>query len=167
MKVRSLVGVVMALALACAAAAQTKQSGTAQCGKPDPTHSVEIGDRPNHSMVMSKFQCTWTKGLEMGGSSSKDGNNTEIAEMSGSKSTGSGVHWSTMASGDKYFVKYSVKGSYTKDGALESGSGTWKYTGGTGKLKGLTGNGTFTCKGNADGSATCEVEGEYTLPAAK
>ena len=164
MKVRSLIVVVMALALACAAAAQTKQSGTLQCAKPDPMQKVEIGDSPNHAMVVSKFQCTWTKGLEMGGSSSKDGASTEIAEMSGSKSTGSGVHWSTMASGDKYFVRYTAKASHTKDGAFESGSGTWKYTGGTGKLKGLTGKGTYTCKGNADGSVTCEVEGDYTLP---
>jgi hypothetical protein len=33
-------------------------------------------------------------------------------------------------------------------------------------VKGLKGHGTYTIKFEADGSATAEVEGEYTLPAA-
>ena len=167
MKVRFLLVIAMALALTFAAEAQTKQSGTLQCAKPDPMHAVEIGDNSNHSMVVSKYTCSWTKGMEMGGSAAKDGASTEIGEMTGSKSTGSGVHWGTTASGDKYFVRYSGKASYTKEGTPDTISGTWRYTGGTGKLKGLTGKGTYKGKGNADGSATFEVEGEYTLPAAK
>jgi len=45
--------------------------------------------------------------------------------------------------------------------------GTWSFTGGTGKLKGLKGKGTYKGTGNADGSMTYEVEGDYELPAAK
>jgi hypothetical protein len=52
-----------------------------------------------------------------------------------------------------------------KDGKPGDGSGTWMYTGGTGKLKGLKGKGTYTIKFESDGSATAQVEGEYTLPA--
>ena len=39
-----------------------------------------------------------------------------------------------------------------------------RFSSGTGKLKGLKGQGTYKGKGNADGSITYEVEGEYTLP---
>jgi len=40
--------------------------------------------------------------------------------------------------------------------------GTWGFTGGSGKLKGIKGKGTFTCSPSGDGVA-CEVEGEYQL----
>jgi hypothetical protein len=36
--------------------------------------------------------------------------------------------------------------------------------GGTGKLKGIKGKGTYKAKMASDGSATGEVEGEYELP---
>lgn len=42
------------------------------------------------------------------------------------------------------------------------GKGTWGFTGGTGKLKGIKGKGTYTCKPSGDEN-TCEVEGEYEL----
>jgi hypothetical protein len=49
-------------------------------------------------------------------------------------------------------------------------SGKWIVTGGTGKLRGIKGGGTYTCKiKSAEPGAgyACNVEGEYTLPAAK
>jgi hypothetical protein len=45
---------------------------------------------------------------------------------------------------------------------LQSEKGTWGFTGGSGKLKGIKGKGTFTCAPSGDGVA-CEVEGEYQL----
>jgi hypothetical protein len=51
-----------------------------------------------------------------------------------------------------------------KDGKPVSESGTWTLTGGTGKLKGIKGKGTYTGTANADGSMSYKVEGEYSLP---
>jgi hypothetical protein len=51
-----------------------------------------------------------------------------------------------------------------KDQKYESGEGTWSSAGGTGKLKGLKGKGTYTCEPASD-NVDCDVEGEYTLPA--
>lgn len=39
------------------------------------------------------------------------------------------------------------------------------YTGGTGKLKGIKGKGTYTVTLNEDGSGVVDVEGEYTVTA--
>jgi hypothetical protein len=50
-----------------------------------------------------------------------------------------------------------------KDGKAGETKGTWSYTGGTGKLKGVKGGGTFKVTFADDGSSTAEVEGEYTL----
>ena len=166
MKTRFLLVLAIVIGLVSASSAQTKASGTLQCTKPDPAHSVEIADHPNHAFVLSKLQCTWSKPMDIGGSLSKEGVSTESGEMNGNKSTGAGVHWGTTASGDKYFVRYQSSAVY-KDGVLVTLGGTWKYTGGTGALKGLTGKGTYKGTGNADGSSMAEVEGDYTLPAAK
>jgi len=55
----------------------------------------------------------------------------------------------------------------TKDGKPDTSVGTWSYTGGTGKFKGITGKGTYKGKADASGNMVTEVEGEYTLPAKK
>ncbi len=67
-----------------------------------------------------------------------------------------------MSSGDKYYVRFDGQTKSSK-GAIESQDGRWGFTGGTGKLTGLQGRGTFKSTGNADGSTTVEVEGEYRL----
>jgi len=71
-----------------------------------------------------------------------------------------------MANGDKYYVRF--QGASTlKDGAPQSAVGTWSFTGGTGKLKGIKGGGGYKGTFAADGSATVEVDGQYELPAPK
>jgi hypothetical protein len=146
---------------AVAASGQTKISGTAQCGKSDPQHLVPVGDRPDHSLGVEQTKCTWTKPMEIEGAKSKDGVSTETTDISGDTIRAHGFHVSTMDSGDKFFVWY--QGTATaKDGALVSQKGTWGFTGGSGKLKGIKGKGTYTCAPSGDGSS-CEVEGDYQL----
>ena len=43
--------------------------------------------------------------------------------------------------------------------------GTWVYTGGTGKFKGIKGKGTYKITIGADGTGVGDVDGEYTMPA--
>jgi hypothetical protein len=159
---RVLITLVLVCFAAAAASAQTKQSGTALCAKPDPIHVIPVGDRPEHSLSVAQLKCAWTKPLEMAGAKSKDGVNTETSEFTGDTSRTHGFHIGTMDSGDKYFVRYHGTGT-SKDGALLSSKGSWEYTGGTGKLKGLTGKGTYSCTPSGD-AVTCEIEGEYQLP---
>ena len=155
----SLVG----LMLATLAAAQTKITGTVQCGKPDPQHMLEVGDRANHSLALEKFNCTWTKPIEMAGMPAKDGVGTQTDEITGNSARDRGFFVGTMANGDKFHVRY--QGTSTlKGGMPQTIEGTWSYIGGIGKLKGLKGKGTYKGKGAADGSVTYDVEGEYQLP---
>jgi hypothetical protein len=72
-----------------------------------------------------------------------------------------------MANGDKIFVRFSGVDTMTKDGKPDTSTGTWSYTGGTGKFKGITGKGTYKGKPDASGNMVSEIEGEYTLPAKK
>jgi hypothetical protein len=163
MRFRTVLASLAALALAATAGAQTKISGTILCGKADPQHGIEVGDKPGHSLGISKESCTWSKPMEIAGAHSKEGYSVSSDETTVNKSSGSGFHVSTMDNGDKFHVRF-YGSAALKDGAPQTAQGKWNFIGGTGKLKGINGQGTYKGKGNADGSVTYEVEGEYQLP---
>ena len=163
MRLKIIFTLLIVLALAAVASAQTKISATLQCGKPDQVQAIEVGDRPNHSFTISQFKCTLTKSLEIAGLQSKEYVVTVFSEVSGNRSHGQEYGVITMTNGDKCYVR-SQHSATLKEGVFESIEGKWSHAGGTGKLKGLKGQGTFTAKGAPDGTSTFEVEGEYELP---
>jgi hypothetical protein len=151
-------------ALAATAGAQTKMSGTAQCGKPDQAHSVQIGDRSDHSFNIEQGKCTWTTPVEIAGIQSKQGVYTMLAETSGNRVRYRFYYVDTMVNGDKAFYRGHAVMT-VKDGVPQSCVENFIIAGGTGKLKGLKGKGTNTFKAVAsDGSGTWVTEGEYELP---
>lgn len=166
---RSMLFLILALivVLASAAAAQTKTSGTISCTWPDPTYSIEVGDRAGHSVSISKFACTWIKPMEIAGLQAKDGVDVVYGDTSGAKVRASGYHISNMSNGDKVYVRFQGNDTMKKNGTTENSVGTWSYTGGTGKMKGIKGKGTYKGKSDKDGNVVSEVEGEYELPVAK
>lgn len=151
------------LATAIVAGAQEKISGTAQCAKPDPQHIVPVEGMPGHSLVVEQSKCTWTKPMEIAGLQTKDGVSTATSDISATTARGRGYHVTTMTNGDTWSASYSDTSRLSKDGPPESTKGTWVFLGGTGKLKGIKGKGTFDCKPAGDVSS-CDIEGEYTLP---
>ncbi|HEY3123599.1 MAG TPA: hypothetical protein VGK70_06015 [Thermoanaerobaculia bacterium] len=163
MRSKCLLAFLAAAVFATVAAAQTKMSGTISCKKPDPMHSIDLDDAKGHAMTLSKTTCTWTKGFEIAGSPAKDGYSVATADVKGDKASAHGVHVTTMASGDKAYVRFQGTGN-SKEGKPVGEKGTWSFTGGSGKLKGLKGKGTYEGKPEADGSMTYQVEGEYQLP---
>ena len=74
--------------------------------------------------------------------------------------------------GDNYKVLASfghIRDLPSKDGSVKpdhsgNSAGTWTFDGGAGKLKGLTGKGTYKDTYAADGTGTSQIEGEYKLP---
>jgi hypothetical protein len=163
MRLKVLLPFLVVFALATVASAQTKLSGAHQCAKPDQQQVIEIGDQPNHFFVISQMKCTWTKPLEISGVQSKEGVFTAFTEVTGNRARDQEYDVVAMTNGDKCYVRR--QGSSTlKDGVLESAEGKWSFAGGTGKLKGLKGKGTYTAKTAPDGMAHVEAEGEYELP---
>jgi hypothetical protein len=162
MRLKIIFTLLIVLALAMIASAQTKVTSAAQCAKPDQQQAIAVGDRPDHFFTISQFKCTWTKFVEIAGLQSNEFVNTVFTEVSGNRSHGQAYTVVTMTNGDKYYAR--SQGSATlKDGAFET-EGKWSYAGGTGKLKGLKGQGTYKGKGAPDGTSTYEMEGEYELP---
>jgi hypothetical protein len=154
--------VLLGVASAALASAETKVTGTLKCGEPSAEQALPAGDQPGHIFSVSSVPCTWSSGMEIAGSTGKDGTSTGASEITGGTYKGHGQHVTTMSSGDKYYVAY--KGSGTvKDGVVQTGEGTWSFTGGTGKLAGIKGEGTYKGKLSADGGLVYEVEGTYEL----
>jgi hypothetical protein len=154
-----------ALLLASGAAAQTKVSGKQQCPKPEVVGTADAGDKAGHTLSLVKSTCTWGTPMEMEGGKSKDGTSVAFSEVTATRATGSGTYVGNMDNGDKFFVSFHDSAA-VKAGKPQDTKGTWAYTGGTGKLKGITGKGTYTVTLNDDGSSVVDVEGEYAIPAA-
>jgi hypothetical protein len=159
-KLFALLGVAgVACVWSAGAVAQTKFSGTCTC-KTSQQQLLAVGDRPEHSLGVEQYKCDWTKPIELGGDKAKDGVATNTTDVSGTKSRFRGVHVITMQSGDKVSFPYQGSGESSKDGKEAHSKGTFTVADGTGKLKGVSGKGTFSCKSTADG-LSCEVDGEY------
>jgi hypothetical protein len=166
MKLRILGFVCSAVLLAGAAAAQTKVTGHQDCAKPDVAGTIDAGDKTGHTLTLQKFNCTWSTGMEMAGLKSKDGGSAELVEAWSNRTTTTGTYVGNMDNGDKFFCSFHDSAS-VKDGkpAIPI-KGTWSYSGGTGKLKGIKGKGTYTVTLKDDGSSSVDVEGDYDIPAA-
>jgi hypothetical protein len=150
------------LLLASSSVAQNKVSGTINCQKPDPSYTIEVGDRPGHVKVLHKQGCTYDQ-TTLGSEKVKDLTGVTSVDGYATKFSYTGVGTNTTEGGDKVFMTYQGAGAM-KDGKPEGDHGTWSYTGGTGKLKGIKGKGTYKATYNADGTDTVTFEGEYELP---
>ena len=154
----------LALFATTSATAQTRMSGTLNCTKPDPAYKIDAGDRAGHTYQLEKVSCTWTTPADLGGDKTKDGYSVSATDSTSTRGTVHGTHVTTMAGGEKTFVAFHDEYPI-KDGKPGESTGHWMYTGGTGKLKGLKGKGTYKATPNADGTISVAVEGEYELPA--
>ena len=163
----------LALTLAAAAAwcaattlvqAQEKFSGSQTCAKPDTQTALPAGDNPNHTFGVEQFKCTWTTPIAFGGAKAQDGAATETTEARGDMVAFHGLYVATLEGGDKVYMPYRGNGSL-KDGKPVQSQGGFILVGGSGKLKGITGKGSFTCTAAGDGGLNCTAEGEYTLAA--
>ena len=144
--------------------AQTKNSFSGKCGKPDVQQNIPAGDQPGHAFALAQGKCVTTKG-EVGGAASKEGAFSEHQEISGNHVKVWGVYVETYDSADKIF--YTYQGTVTtKDGAPQTGQNKYQVIGGTGKMKGIKGSGTCKFTGNADGGLDYSCTGEYILAGA-
>jgi hypothetical protein len=86
------------------APAQTKNTTSGKCDKPDVQQNIPAGDSANHVFVLAQGKCS-TKG-EVGGAASKEGAFSEHGEVSGNHSKTWGVYVESFDSGDKIYYTY-------------------------------------------------------------
>jgi hypothetical protein len=119
--------------------------------------SISLSDTPNHDLNLMQVQ-----GLQT--STDANWNNVRIvywgmADLIAGSGTQRGYFVNEHPDGDRDFGTFEGKVALAQ-GTME---GTWKYTGGTGKFKGITGNGIY--KGRLTPPAEVENawEGAYQL----
>jgi hypothetical protein len=164
--IKYLLLVVCILAISMSAVAQTKLVAALDCDKADPQYTIQAPDREGFFYRINQNKCTWTKGSVLAGIESKDVVNVGFNDARGAAVGLAHTQVTHYINGDKVFV--AGTGNFIPKTLV--GSGKWSYTGGTGKFRGLKGGGTYVCKSkSADANAgyICDVEGEYTLTAAK
>lgn len=162
MKLRSLSLFVLALSFASVAAAQIEIAGTQHCPKPLALATTEAGDEAGHTMTLEKSTCTWLTPFEMAGEKATEGTFVAFSEASPTRAATNGTYVGNMANGDKFYLTF--RWVTLKDGHPERVKGYWEFTGGTGKLTGLMGEGTYTATENENGGEA-NMEGEYSIPA--
>ncbi len=163
---RLLVLTACAVALSSSAVAQTKITGSLDCDKADPHYMIPLPDREGFAFVIDQNKCTWPKTSPVEGLQPKELVNTRFIEVTGPSTHTTAVGVTRYDNGDKLYTRSTGPGKLK---AL-TGSGKWTIVGGTGKLSGLKGGGTYTCtlKSAEPGAGyTCDVVGEYTVPAPK
>jgi hypothetical protein len=100
--------------------------------------------------------------MEIEGAKTQGGTFTVFSEHSGNTMRDHGYVTETMDSGDKYTVRIDSTEMWG-GGKPVSERGTWSFTNGTGKIKGIKGKGTFAGKSDGD-NMVLTIEGEYQLP---
>jgi hypothetical protein len=155
-------GALLALA-APAVLAQERTTISGTCAKPDVSQSVPAGDAAGHAFMIQQGKCV-TKG-QMGGSMSKSGAFAEHDDVTAHRVKGWGVYVETYDSGDQITYNYQLMMAM-KDGALQSGKGTFQAIGGTGKMKGVKAMGSCSYKPGANEGTDYSCTGEFTLKGA-
>lgn len=149
--------------LAAIAGAQTRITGKLSCAKPSVNETAGEGAQ---MIMFQRANCTWTTPFTIDGSKPGRTVDASIADISGSSARSHGYSTSVMDDGDTTFVRYEGKSQMKKDGSGTI-SGTWKYVRGTGKFTGISGSGTYRGQAAADGSASADVAGHYSLAKGK
>ena len=120
MRSKFIAAIVVVLSGTTAVLAQTKISGTLQCSKADEQHELQVGDRPNHSLMIGKMKCTWPKPMEIAETQTKEYIGAEFVEFSGTKFRGHGYATITWANRDNSNVYFQDSG-IMKDGLPDGG----------------------------------------------
>lgn len=145
-----------------AGAQEGKVTGKLSCEKPDVNTVESAGDVGGHMFMLQKTKCTWPTPVVVAGNKTGATTDVAIGEMRAGKGTQHGYSSSVMDNGDTTVVRYEGTLQTNKDGSATL-SGKWRYVRGTGKFVGIEGNGTYKGSGAADGSATADIDGHYTL----
>ncbi len=125
---------------------------------------VPAGDQSGHSFGVSQGKCSNNE--KIGGATSASGTYAETDDTTATSNKASGIYTTTFNTGDKVFYQYTIT-LVMKNGAVQSGSGTYMAVGATGKMKGISAKGTCTFgPGATVGTNKYTCTGQYTLAGA-
>ena len=123
--------------------------------------TVLINDDRQHSMSLDQRQCTSREPIQIGNLTGTEYVAYGVDDVQNGHSIDRGYVVGTMKNGDRYFLSY--EGTATMNGNVpEHLEGEWTFTGGSGQLKELQGEGTYTAR-PTDGGMEFVIQGRYEL----
>lgn len=146
--------------------AQTQKtfSSRSNCGISLVHQTVVIDDDGHHSISLDQRECKFEIPSELNGSQIVKYISSGVDDVQFDKSHDQGYAVGDTANGDRYFLRY--EGTATlKDGVPLHLAGKWRFTGGTGKLRGLTGEGNYSARPTESGGMEFKLEGKYHVRA--
>jgi hypothetical protein len=143
--------------------AQTRIGGSLECASPSFHQAIPVGDRANHTMVLSQRRCQWSQPMRILGTFSGSDVLSLFTDARGDRVSDRGYDTMVMSNGDKIFMHYI--GVLKNSGRTPASSeGTFALSGGTGAFLGIYGSGTWTSRSTANGKMTVRMDGQFTLP---
>jgi hypothetical protein len=136
-----------------------KVEGKVRCDKPDPAYSIEVPDRPEHVLMISKRKCNWTEPMVVMGAKTKDAVAVSFIEKMEGTLHVHGFEVDTLDNGEK--LTWQSMGQVLAEKGPATAKGRWSLMRGTGKFKGIKGGGTYEGKLEADDVLTLDLEGIY------
>jgi hypothetical protein len=136
-----------------------KVEGDLRCDKPETEHSIEVPDRPEHVLTLTRRKCNWTEPMTVLGAKTKDGVAVDFIEQMEGGLHVHGFETDTLDNGEK--ITWQSMGQVLGIKGPATSKGRWSLMRGTGKFKGVKGGGTYEGKLDADDVLTLEFEGVY------
>lgn len=125
--------------------------------------AVELTDQPNHQMNLAEVAGTQKASDERwNGDPITYWGVTDVLDGKGVQSG-----YFTTDHGEKGRDFGTFEGKVTATGGQMSIEGNWKFTGGTGEYRGVSGGGTFTTKMTSPTDLDCSWKGTYELAKAQ
>lgn len=150
------------LAAAALAQGQKTLSATSNCGIALVHQAVAIDDGGYHSISLDQRACSFENPTELSGSRIVKYVSSGVDDVQFDQAKDQGYVVGETANGDKYFLRYEGTAAL-KDAIPLHLEGTWKFTGGTGRLRGLSGQGTYRGQPTSSGGMMFKLEGSYQV----
>lgn len=133
--------------------------GKVQCSKPEKHYSIDVPDRPGHTLMISERKCSWSEPFKILNARTKEATTVHFTEKMEGALHMHGFEVDTLDDGEK--LTFRTMGEVLGEKGPATAKGRWSYMRGTGKYRGIKGGGTYEGKMDADGGLTLEFEGAY------
>ncbi|MCW2239086.1 hypothetical protein [Azospirillum canadense] len=123
------------------------------------TKAVTLEDQPGHMIAITEFDGA---AFNSDGKPFLDKARYQVTDITDTAGQEIGYKTFTEPDGSKVYARYLLK-EKKKDGAQTVWNGTWEFTGGTGKYRGITGRGSYHVVSVSDTAVWDELTGEYKV----
>jgi len=146
----------------CAAQAQVALSGSSLC-RQTVRHAIPVPEQPGYEFVASQGVCKH-EGATVAGVAFVEETFTGVDAIAQGKAEWRGRNVTRMANGDRIVAELECQTNLAPDGSTTSGRCRWRWVEGTGRFRGITGEGTSEAGRPEGGANRWTFKGTYRLP---